>query len=124
MIRRRLSTRQREQLYAAEVEKAQIAERGDYPICALCDLPVEPGQAWDESHQKHKPRWLGGAVDGIAHRRCNRRHNNRHDTPLFAKNERMRKKHLDLVRSSQPMPGGKHDDRYRGVDGIVRMRDR
>jgi len=96
-----LTSKQREELYDREVEKSQLAGRGDLPICNICDLPVNgASQAWDESHEKHKPKWLGGIVDGIAHRRCNRRHNNTHDTPLFAKGKRQRQRYIGARVSS------------------------
>lgn len=117
--RRRLTAKQRESLWICESEKAREAGRGEHPICALCDLSIIPGSAWDESHQKHKPRWLGGTVDGIAHRRCNRIWNNRHDTPLFAKNERVRKRHMDFTRSQNPLPGGRDDKLKKKITGRV-----
>lgn len=95
MIPRRLNTTQREKLYDAEAAKAKAAGRGDLPICNICHQPVNGAtQAWDESHDPHKPRWLGGDVTGIAHRRCNRLHNNVHDTPLYAKNNRQRQRYI------------------------------
>lgn len=112
-------TKQREALYKRECEKSRAAGLGDYPICRLCPLPILPGQLWDESHDKHKPRWLGGAIDGIAHRRCNRIHNNMHDTPLYAKSERQRKGFLDLKRSSTPLPGGREDRIKKTMSGRV-----
>jgi hypothetical protein len=77
---------------------------------------------WDESHEKLKPRWLGGTIDGIAHRRCNRIWNNRHDTPLYAKSERQRKGFLDLRRSSNPIPGGCEDRIKKKLNGDVVVR--
>ena len=101
-----LSSRDREKLYDAEAKKAVAAKRGEFPICRLCDLPVTPGQAWDVNHQSHKPRWLGGAVDGLSHRKCNRLHNNTHDTPLYNKSRRQRQMHIGAkVRKSRPMVG-------------------
>jgi len=119
MIPRRSSSRKREELWKAEAAKAHASGRGEDPICTLCDLAVKPGSSWDESHQKHKPRWLGGAVDGVAHRRCNRIWNNRHDTPLFAKNERVRKRHMDFTRSQNPLPGGRDDRLKKKITGRV-----
>ena len=116
---RRLSARAREELWQAEAAKARKADCGDYPICNLCDRPILPGRDWDESHEKRKPHWLGGVVEGIAHRRCNRIWNNRHDTPLFAKNERVRKRHLDFTRSMRPLPGGRDDVLKKRLSGEV-----
>lgn len=119
MSRDRLTAREREALYHDECHKALSEGRGEYPICRLCDLAVLPGQMWHANHQAHKPRWLGGAIDGISHARCNLRHNNQIDTPLFAKNERIRKRHLDLKRSRTPLPGGRDDRLKKRMDGTV-----
>lgn len=107
MIPRRLSSSKREQLYDAEAAKARELGRGDLPLCNICDGPIDGRtQAWDESHQKHKPRWLGGGVEGIAHRKCNRAWNNRHDTPGFHKNNRQRRRAIGAtVSDSRPLIG-------------------
>lgn len=118
-FRRRLSTKQRKDLYDREVEKAREAGRGDFPICNLCDAAILPGSTWDESHPKHKPHWLGGTELACAHTRCNRRHNNEHDTPLFAKSERTIKKNLDIPRSRTPVPGGRDDTIGKRMSGEV-----
>lgn len=118
-MRDRLSAREREELWNAEAEKARASKRGDLPICKLCDLPVIPGSQWHANHEAHKPRWLGGVIDGISHARCNRLHNNTHDTPMFAKNERMRKRHLDFTRSDNPLPGGRDDRLKKKITGDV-----
>lgn len=109
----KLSTTKRERLYDLW--------RGDspFPICNLCHLPIEPGQNWDESHNPLLPRALGGSVTGLAHRRCNRLHNNTHDTPLVAKNKRIHRKHIGAFKSRRPMPGGRTDPRKRTMIGIV-----
>lgn len=119
LMRHRLTSTQREQLYKREADKARDAGRGDYPICNICDLPIIPGSLWDASHQKHKPHWLGGDIEGCAHARCNRSWNNQHDTPLFAKSERVRKRHLDITRSSTPLPGGRDDRIKKTMSGKV-----
>jgi hypothetical protein len=105
----RLSTKAREKLYDAEAAKARAAGRGDLPICNICDCPIDgKTQAWHESHDPTKPRWLGGEVTGIAHERCNLLHNNQHDTPLFAKNNRQRQGYIGAkVSAYRPMPGTK-----------------
>lgn len=123
MIRRRLTSKQREQLYESEAQKAREAERGEFPICRLCDQPVTRGSLWDENHSAHKPHWLGGEPDGLSHRRCNRLHNNKFDTPLFAKSERQRKRHLDFTRSRNPVPGGRADSIGKKMSGEVFRRD-
>lgn len=116
---RGLTNKQREALYASEAEKARAKDRGEFPICQLCDQPIIAGSLWDQNHQGHKPRWLGGVTDGISHRRCNRLHNNQIDTPLFAKSERVRKRFLDLTRSRTPLPGGRDDDLKKTMRGEV-----
>jgi hypothetical protein len=100
----RLTTKQREELY-----DACKGER-EFPPCALCGLPIFAGQQWDVSHDKYLPGALGGKVDGISHRRCNRLHNNRHDTPLVAKRKRIRQKHIGAYRVSRPMIGARESD--------------
>lgn len=122
MIRRRLTTKQREALWQSERDKTRAAGLGDFPICALCSFPILPGRQWDENHQGHKPRWLGGIVDGISHRRCNNLNAATYATPLFAKSERVRKGFLDLKRSRSPLPGGRDDSRKKTMRGEVVLR--
>lgn len=119
MARTRSNAAQREQLWQAEAAKARASNRGELPICRLCDLPITPGSLWHENHQSHKPRWLGGEVDGISHARCNRMHNNTHDTPLFAKNERVRKRFMDFRTPQTTLPGGRDDRLKKKLDGRV-----
>lgn len=121
--RRRLTANQREQLYESEAAKSIAAARGEFPLCNICNLPVTPGQTWDESHQKHKPRWLGGEVEGIAHTKCNRSWNNQHDTPLYAKNERVRKRFLDIKRSRQSLIGSRDSNIKIRMNGPPVFRD-
>lgn len=113
MTFRKLSTTKREELYDHWRGDAQ------FPLCNLCSMPIHPGQDWDESHSKHKPRWLGGPVEGLAHRRCNRRHNNQYDTPLFHKSNRIRQKHIRAWRPRTQLPGGRDDPRKRTMAGEV-----
>lgn len=110
---RPLSSRAREELYD------RYRGNAPYPTCNLCGLLIYPGQLWDESHEKHKPRWLGGKVEGLAHRRCNRLHNNHHDTPLYHKNKRQRQKHIGAWQPRRPMQGGRDDPRKRTMAGRV-----
>lgn len=119
MIRRRLTSKQREDLYLREADKARESGRGEFPICKLCDQPIIGGSLWDENHEGHKPAWLGGKVDGISHRRCNRINNNEYATPLYAKAERVRKRFLDITRSRMPLPGGRDDRLRKKVSGQV-----
>lgn len=122
MKRHRLTARQREDLYRSEADRAREQQRGNFPICNICDLAVLPGQTWDESHQKHKPHWLGGELEGVAHTRCNRNWNNQHDTPLFAKSERVRKRFLDIKRSRSSIPGSRNSPFKKRMDGTVERR--
>lgn len=117
--RRRLNASQREELWQAQAAKARASNRGDHPICKLCDFAILPGSEWHENHEGHKPYWLGGKVDGISHAKCNRRHNNTHDTPLFARNERVRKRFMDFRTISNPLPGGRDDRLKKKMNGRV-----
>lgn len=121
---RRLSSRDREKLYDAEAAKAAASGRGPHPICNICDAPIDGvRQDWDESHDPVKPRWLGGLVTGIAHRRCNRRHNNEHDTPLFAKGRRVRQYYIGARVAGQPMQASRTDRIKQKMDGTIVDRD-
>ena len=86
----------REQVWKLGCEAAQEAARGEFPICVHCDLPVKPGQDWDRAHVG-VPRALGGDTVGVGHRRCNRLDNNRVVTPIVAKADSVRKKHLGIA---------------------------
>lgn len=123
MIRRRLTSKQREALYNSEAEKAREAGRGEFPICNICDTAIIGGSLWDESHDRHAPHWLTGAsAEACAHRRCNRIHGQRHDVSLYAKSERTLKKFLDLKRSRTPMAGGRDDSIRKKMNGEVVLR--
>lgn len=118
-----LSTRAREQLYNSQAKIARDAGLGEHPICKLCQRPIAPPQKWDVNHEAHKPRWLGGAIDGISHRRCNRDHNNIHDTPLYAKSNRQRQKYIGAFRAKHPMRFGRDDKIKIRMDGTPVYRD-
>jgi len=105
--RQRLTAKQREDLWDAEYAKSIEAKRGEYPICNICDLPVTPGQTWHDSHNKYWPHAVGGQRDGIAHARCNLRHNNIHDTPLVAKVKRQRQGFIRARESRRPVVGSR-----------------
>jgi len=106
----RLSTRDREKLYDAEAAKAKACGRGELPICNICDLPIDGvRQAWDVSHDPKMPKWLGGDAVAIAHRRCNRLHNNQHDTPLYHHVKRVRQRFIGAKISQRRLPGGRDD---------------
>ncbi len=112
----RLTATRREEIY-----DAARGER-EHPICKLCDLPIVPGQEWDVSHDKHLPKALGGKVDGIAHRRCNREHGHSHDTPLVAKAKRIRQKHIGAWQPRTVMPGSRESGLKRKMNGTVERR--
>lgn len=103
----RLSSRDREKLYDAEAAKARAAGKGDLPICNLCGDPIDGRrQRWHESHDPTKPKWLGGEVTGIAHARCNQKHNNDHDTPLYWKTRRVRQRFIGAkAPAGRPLAG-------------------
>jgi hypothetical protein len=122
MTRPRLSAKAREELWNTEAKKAREAERGDFPICVHCGLPIMPGSLWDACHQPHKARWLGGTIAGCGHARCNRDHGHKVDTPAFAKNERIRKRFMDFKRPATPLPGGRDDKLKKCIDGRVVLR--
>jgi hypothetical protein len=81
------------------------------PDCNLCHLPVFPGDDWDESHVP-VPKALGGKATGVAHRLCNRRHNNLDVTPRVAKAKRQHRKHVGIDGpglGKKPMRFGRRD---------------
>lgn len=103
----RLSSSAREKLYDAEAAKAKAAGLGELPICNLCHSPIDgTRQRWHESHDPHIPKHMGGDVTGIAHERCNLKHNNDHDTPLYWKTKRARWRHIGArVAQGKALPG-------------------
>jgi len=93
-----------------EVQRAQSLGRGEKPICNLCDLPVQPDQAWHESHCPSKPKAFGGTATGIAHAKCNLDHGARFVTPAVAKADRVFKRHVGITGpglGSHPMRCGR-----------------
>lgn len=119
MIRKRLSSKQREALYQAEAEKARVAGLGDRPICNICCFPIIPPARWHESHNPFLPLALGGLTTGIAHDRCNLKHAHTRDVPLIAKVKRISEKFLDIRRSRTPFPGGRDDQIKKKITGEV-----
>jgi hypothetical protein len=103
----RLPSGKREQLYDAEAAKARAAGLGEFPICNICQTPIDGRrQRWHESHDPLNPKHQGGPVTGIAHEACNLRHNNEVDTPKYWKNRAVRQRHIGAkVASGRPMPG-------------------
>ena len=102
-----LSSSARAKLYDAEAAKAKAAGLGFLPICNICRAPIDGRRdRWHESHDPSIPKHMGGEITGIAHERCNLRHNNEHDTPLYWKVKRVRWRHIGAkAPSGRPMPG-------------------
>jgi hypothetical protein len=94
--RPQFGTRHRDYVFGEARDAAKLAGRGDHPICPHCDLPVTPGQNWDEVHV-NVPRCFGGKSKAVGHRSCNQRDNNANVTPAFAKAERVRKRHFGIT---------------------------
>jgi len=121
---RRLSTKRREELYLAEAAKAEAAGQGSLPICVICGLPVDGRRdRWDQAHDPERPRFLGGDIVGVAHERCNRQHNNKHDTPLFHRINRIRQRFIGAFRPRTPFPGSRDHYLRKRMDGTVERRD-
>lgn len=102
-------SRHRDNLYGDAKVAAHLAGRGEHPICPHCDLPVTPGQAWDEVHVT-VPRCFGGKSKTVGHRRCNQLDNNQVVTPAAAKANEVRKRHLGITGPGlgrNPMRGGR-----------------
>lgn len=118
MTRRRLTPKQRQDLYDRERARARAGGQGDLPICNLCGLIVLAGAQWDESHVGTPAAW-NGSDTGIAHRRCNRLHGSKVVTPMVAKTKRVREKFLDLRRPTKPLPFGRDDRLKQRVGGGI-----
>ena len=117
----RFGSRQREATWQCEALAAYKAGRGQLPICNLCDLPVEPTQAWDRSHAG-APRSLGGKSVGVAHLLCNRLDGQQIVVPMVAKAERVRKRHFGITGpglGKYPMKAGKRSSISKTVRGQV-----
>ena len=112
------SAADRERLWDAEAARAVRNGRGQYPVCNLCDSPIGIGQDWDESHIG-RPKALGGALTGCAHRRCNRDHNNRFVTPSVAKAKRQARVHKGCKQTATPLPFGRNTSRSKKLNGEV-----
>ena len=105
----RFGSKQREALHQREALAAHKAGRGPHPICVHCNLPVTPGQAWDESHIT-VPAAFGGKDVGVGHRRCNQLDNNQVVTPMAAKARRARLDHVGVTGPGlgrHALPGGR-----------------
>jgi 5-methylcytosine-specific restriction enzyme A len=111
--RKRLST----------TERLALLERENFR-CHLCGGQIQPGQAWDVSHEI--PLELGGADDDenrrAAHRKCHRNHTAKVDQPKIAKAKRNYAKYRGAAVSQRPMRGGRRDTLKRRMDGTVVIR--
>lgn len=116
-------SRHRDYVYSEAKTAAQLAGRGDFPICPHCQLPVTPGQAWDECHVG-VPKVFGGKSKVPGHRRCNQLDNNQVVTPAAAKANEVRKRHLGIKGPGlgrAPMRGGvRSKERKTMHGGVVR----
>ena len=114
----------REQVWQLECLAAYRVDRGEFPICVHCDLPVTPDQAWDRSHVT-VPRALNGKSVGVGHRKCNQHDNNKVVTPMVAKAERVRKKHVGITGpglGKHPMQCGRRSRTTKTMSGGVKPR--
>lgn len=112
--------RQRERIFAASCVDGD-GRPAPRPTCNLCHLPVFAGDEWDISHVG-APAALGGTAVGIAHRECNRLHNNEVVTPAVAKAKRQHRKHFGITgpgRGPSPMPCGRNSKRSKSMSGEV-----
>lgn len=120
---KRLSSRAREKLYDAECLKSRLSGLGNLPICVHCHLPIDGTRdRWHEAHDQYRPKFLGGKVVGIAHAECNMQHNNEHDTPLFAKINRVRQKFIGAYRPRSIIPGSRDHWMKKKMNGVVEKR--
>lgn len=115
MMRRRLSTRARLELF--------LAAQGR---CRSCGRLLTPGTRWEIDHVV--PLALGGAdADHNLQVLCAPCHSGKtatRDVPAIAKTERIRARHLGAKRARRPMPGGRRSAWKRTIDGRVVERSR
>lgn len=117
-------SREREQVWQLECLAAHNAERGKFPICIHCDLPVVPPQAWDRAHVT-VPRAFGGKSVGVGHQKCNQLDNNLLVTPAAAKADAVRKKYAGVSGPGlglHAMPGGRRSRITKTMRGGVQPR--
>lgn len=89
--------------------------------CHLCDGPIDPvRQSYQLDHIK--PLWAGGEDTddnlGPAHNKCHLQ-KSVGDTPIIAKANRMRAKHLGTKRKGRPMWGSRLSPWKKKLDGTV-----
>ena len=120
----RFGSKHRDYLYSAAKTDAYLAGRGEFPICPHCDLPVTPDQAWDEVHVT-VPKCFGGKSKTVGHRRCNQLDNNQVVTPMAAKANEVRKRHLGIKGPGlgrHPMRGGRRSQERKTMRNGVQPR--
>jgi 5-methylcytosine-specific restriction endonuclease McrA len=114
MMRRRLSTRARLELFL-----------GAHGRCKACDRLLTPGTRWEVDHVV--PLALGGAdTDENLQVLCSPCHAGKtatRDIPAIAKTERIKARHLGARRARRPMPGGRNSQWKRTIDGRVVERE-
>jgi hypothetical protein len=109
----RFNSKRRENAWYAAKAAARVAGLGSNPICNLCSRPVLETDAWDESHDPGKAKVFGGKETGVAHRRCNHDHGAKVVTPMKAKADRVRRRHIGASGpglGKSPMRGGRRDN--------------
>ena len=114
-VRRRISTRERLRIF-----------QGEGGVCHVCVRKVQPGEAWDVSHEV--PLELGGEDGGdnlrVAHRKCHAAITREQDIPAIAKAKRREAAHLGAKAPSRnPLPGSRASKWRRKMDGTVERRD-
>ena len=120
----RFGTKKRDELYSRERLAAHLAGLGEHPICVHCQLPVTPGQAWDESHIG-TPKALGGKSTGVGHLICNRLDGAKNVTPTVAKVKRIRLRNLGVTGTglgAHSLPAGRRSRLSKSVSGPVKPR--
>ena len=92
MKRRRISTKERAAIFAA-----------NNGVCHICGMKIDPGQDWDISHEI--PLELGGEDGGSntkpAHRKCHRVHTATEDAPRIAKARRQSNRHIGATQPAR-----------------------
>lgn len=110
MKRRRLSSKQREELF----------HRLDGQ-CHICMQTIQRNERWEVSHPI--PLELGGGDDDSnrapAHYGCHKWQTSMVDIPAIAKAKRIVRREFDFSRARRPLPGGRSDNMKKCMDGTV-----
>lgn len=99
--------------------RLRVFERHD-GVCGISGRKIQVGDEWQVDH-------ILALINGGENRETNlqpvlkepHREKTRKDVAIKAKCDRLRKKHLGLWKSRQPLPGGKGDSRKKKVGGEV-----